>query len=236
MNVIANSEVFIRLTPETENTETTALAVRKAALPVIAGRGLRLPRGTGRFLSALSDKLNSRIHSISGFDICVPSSGRSAMLRFSSLREAVARLIDSFIVMMPLGLAAAILHQTGADNLSSTLRSAPVLTTAAFSGSIALFLAWGISYFMVSDKLLGMTPGKAIVGVWGIGASSRIYSFGRSLLSVIVNIIERLFNFRVPSLAITPSGKWPREFYLLPKTALIQREPIPLPRSIIDVT
>lgn len=231
MKVIATSEIFYRPTPETENSEVRALVLRKAMHPVRS----RLP-GRGSLLSALSDTLSSTIHRITGFDIRVSSSLKSAMLLKSSLREAVARLLDSLIVMTPLGLAALMLQHSGAENLHSTLGTALVSRAAAFSGSIALFLAWGISYFMVSERLFGMTPGKAIAGVRGTGVSAFVRNISRSLLIGIAGIIQSLFNIIEPSLAIASTGKWPRVFNLLPKTALIQREPIPLPRSIIDVT
>jgi hypothetical protein len=230
-----DSEINSRQGPEREMREETGLAVRKARkLARISYNGESLKRAGQALLPNIMALFVTEKQP--GHGIRSLSNNKSAMLHHISLRKALAQLIDSFIVMLPLIVAPVIIQRTGAEDFSSIYISAPMLSTAALSGSIALFLAWGISYFMVTERLWGMTPGKAITGERGIGRISQLYGAGRSLLGCIKNILWNLFHIQTPSLSIVPARVRPGRDHFFGKHPLIQRKQIPLPQTIIDIT
>jgi hypothetical protein len=218
---------------EREMPKETGLARREAMPPERFGRH-GISRALTLYSMIMAVLATARHHRLS---IGSHSYKKSAMLHDISLRKAVAQLVDSIIVILPLIITPVIAHQMGAFDLPSIYSSAPLLSTAAFSGGIALFLAWGVSYFLVSEFIFGMTPGKAILGRRGIGKTFYPFKTGRSILGWIKHTLKNLFNIKAPFLAKT-SPVWirPGRKNFHAGHALLQHDPIPLPQTIIDVT
>ena len=231
---VIERELFPHRTPERQANEEKRLVQRKAGLPARTGETGMSARSMEAALSALVMAACIKFQLLKN-SIRVNSGKKSAMLNSSALQRAVAQLLDSIIVMTPLVIATAIAKMTGIEKFFSNHIGSPAIAAAFITAGIAFFLAWGMLYFIASEKLLGMTPGKAIAGVWGVGIASLIRSTRKSILDQFDKLIKRRTNSIAPSTLASFYGKRLWNFELLPITALTQHEPIPLPQSLIDI-
>jgi uncharacterized RDD family membrane protein YckC len=132
-------------------------------------------------------------------------------------KRAMARAVDTLLMILPMILAFAWALTTGGIGQIQSVTS---------TGAQAGYVAWALlltGLFSVTEGHLGVTPGKALLGIRVVGTDGQMCGFGRGVARNLLLVIDGMLMYQVGIMTIALSPQQQRVGDMASKTLVVER-------------
>ncbi len=157
--------------------------------------------------------------------VCIFRSGESKMYFASLTKRAFSQIIDSIVLLAPMGTAYLLMFSMFFDfeEMFKMMTGGKIFI---FLGLMMFGFFWIILCFVLFSILegkYGITPGKWVMGIRVLGTDMKPCGIGRGFIRNILKIVDGFFNFMIGIMIVAYTENWQRLGDMAARTVVLDK-------------